>query len=285
MVRLTTLTSLIRGAYRVLVSTRESAVGLAMLLTLGILAICVPYMGLPYFNSMEFPRLTPPTPKNVFGTDHLGRDMLTRVLWGARVSLMIGLCAAGLASVIGIILGSISGYFRGRVGTVIDSLINVFQVIPAFFLALVFLVVFGSSMYLLVVVIAVTTWPMIARIMRAQVMSVKERLFVEAAKAVGCGDLRILFKHVVPHAIPPALAYSILEIGAAIIMEAGLSYLGLGDPNYPSWGRIIYEGQPYIISAPWISLVPGAFLVYTIVSINLIGNGLLKVIAPKLAQR
>jgi len=284
-VRLTTLTSLIRGAYGVLVSTRESAVGLAMLLTLGILALCVPYMGLPYFNSMEFPRLAPPSPKNVFGTDHLGRDMLTRVLWGARVSLMIGLCAAGLASVIGIILGSISGYFRGRVGTVIDSLINVFQVIPAFFLALVFLVVFGSSMYLLVVVIAVTTWPMIARIMRAQVMSVKERLFVEAAKAVGCGDLRVLFKHVVPHAIPPAIAYSILEIGAAIIMEAGLSYLGLGDPNYPSWGRIIYEGQPYIISAPWISLVPGAFLVYTIVSINLIGNGLLKVIAPKLAQR
>jgi len=256
-----------------------------MLFTIGVLAICVPYMGLPYFNSMEFPRLTPPSSRNIFGTDHLGRDMLTRVLWGARVSLMIGLCAAGLASVIGIVLGSISGYFRSRVGTAIDSLINVFQVIPAFFLALVFLVVFGSSIYLLVVVIAVTTWPMIARIMRAQVMSVKERLFVEAAKAIGCGDLRILFKHVVPHAIPPALAYTILEIGAAIIMEAGLSYLGLGDPNYPSWGRIIYEGQPYIISAPWISLVPGAFLVYTIVSVNLVGNGLLKVITPKLAQR
>ncbi|MEM2308546.1 MAG: ABC transporter permease [Sulfolobales archaeon] len=285
MVRLTTLTSLVRGACRALVSTRESTVGLAMLFTIGVLAICVPYMGLPYFNSMEFPRLTPPSSRNIFGTDHLGRDMLTRVLWGARVSLMIGLCAAGLASVIGIVLGSISGYFRSRVGTAIDSLINVFQVIPAFFLALVFLVVFGSSIYLLVVVIAVTTWPMIARIMRAQVMSVKERLFVEAAKAIGCGDLRILFKHVVPHAIPPALAYTILEIGAAIIMEAGLSYLGLGDPNYPSWGRIIYEGQPYIISAPWISLVPGAFLVYTIVSVNLVGNGLLKVITPKLAQR
>lgn len=279
------LATLARTARRVIASDKGIIAGLVMIFSVSILAVYVPYMGLPHFNSMNFPRLSPPSSRNILGTDHLGRDMLTRVLWGARVSLMIGVCAAGLASIIGILLGSISGYFRSKVGTVIDSLTNIFQVIPAFFLALVFLVVFGSSLYLLMLVIAVTTWPMIARLMRAQVMSVKERLFVEAAKAVGCRDLRILFKHVVPHAIPPALAYTILEIGAAIIMEAGLSYLGLGDPNYPSWGRIIYEGQPYIISAPWISLVPGAFLVYTIVGINLIGNGLLKIVSPKLVQR
>lgn len=274
------------GAIRhLLMLDKGIIVGTLMVLSIGILAACVPYMDLPHFNSMEFPRLSPPLSKNILGTDHLGRDILTRVLWGARISLMIGLCAAGLASAIGILLGSIAGYFRGRVGAIIDSLINVFQVIPAFFLALVFLAVFGSSIYLLMLVIAITTWPMIARIMRAQVMSVKERLFVEAAKAIGCGDTRILFKHVIPHALPPALAYTILEIGAAIMMEAGLSYLGLGDPNYPSWGRMIYEGQPYIVSAPWISLIPGAFLVYIIVGINLVGNGLLKVITPKLARR
>jgi len=131
--------------------------------------------------------------------------------------------------------------------------------------------------------ITVTTWPMIARIMRAQVMSVKERLFVEAARAIGAGNLRILFKHVIPHALPPALAYTILEIGAAIMMEAGLSYLGLGDPNYPSWGRMIYEGQVYVISAPWISLIPGAFVVYTLTGINLLGNGLMRVLVPRRA--
>jgi peptide/nickel transport system permease protein len=264
---------------------RSVVAGIVMLSFIGLLAVLVPYLNVPYFNSMDFPRFSPPSPKNPLGTDHLGRDMLARVLWGARVSLAIGICAAGLASIIGIVLGSVSGYFRGRVGAVIDGLINVFQVIPAFFLALVLLVIFGSSLYLLMLVIAVTTWPMIARIMRAQVLSVKERLFVEAAKAIGCGDIHILFKHVIPHAIPPALAYTILEIGSAIMMEAGLSYLGLGDPNYPSWGRMIYEGQPYIVSAPWISLIPGVFLVYTVIGVNLVGNGLLKIFNPKLAQR
>jgi peptide/nickel transport system permease protein len=270
---------------RVVFRDRDVVVGTTMLLTIGLLALLVPYLGLPYFNFMGFPRFSPPTPRNFFGTDNLGRDVLTRVLWGARVSLAIGICAAGLASIIGVVLGSISGYFRGRVGAVIDSVIEVFQVIPAFFLALVLLVIFGSSIYLLMLVIAVTSWPMIARIMRAQVLSVKERLFVEAARAIGCEDLYILFKHVIPHAIPPALAYTVLEIGAAIMMEAGLSYLGLGDPNYPSWGRMIYEGQPYIVSAPWISLIPGAFLVYTVVAINLLGNGLLKRVNPRLVQR
>lgn len=270
---------------RLIIRDKSVVVGMIMLLFIGLLAVLAPYMNIPYFNSMVFPRFSPPSPTNPLGTDHLGRDMLARVLWGARVSLAIGICAAGLASVIGIVLGAVSGYFRGRVGTVIDGAINVFQVIPAFFLALVLLVIFGSSMYLLMLVIAITTWPMIARIMRAQVLSVKERLFIESARAIGCGDLHILFKHVIPHAIPPALAYTILEIGAAIMMEAGLSYLGLGDPNYPSWGRMIYEGQPYIVSAPWISLIPGAFLVYTIVGVNLVGNGLLRIVNPKLAQR
>ncbi len=262
---------------------RDTITGLVMVSSIAILAAAVPYLNLPHFNSMEFPRLVPPSYRNPFGTDHLGRDIFTRVLWGARISLMIGFCAAGLASLIGIALGSISGYFRGRVGMVIDAIIDIFQVIPAFFLALVLLVIFGSSIYLLIIAITVTTWPMVARIMRAQVMSVKERLFVEAARAIGAGNLRILFKHVIPHALPPALAYTILEIGAAIMMEAGLSYLGLGDPNYPSWGRMIYEGQVYVISAPWISLTPGAFVVYTLTGINLLGNGLMRVLVPRRA--
>lgn len=270
---------------RVFLRSRDTIAGLIMVGSIATLAVAVPYLNLPHFNSMEFPRLTPPSYRNPFGTDHLGRDIFTRVLWGARVSLMIGFCAAGLASLIGIVLGSISGYFRGRVGMVIDAVIDVFQVIPAFFLALVLLVIFGSSIYLLIIAITATTWPMVARIMRAQVMSVKERPFVEAARAIGAGNLRILFKHVIPHALPPALAYTILEIGAAIMMEAGLSYLGLGDPNYPSWGRMIYEGQVYVVSAPWISLVPGAFVVYTLIGINLLGNGLLRILVPKRAIR
>ena len=258
--------------------------GFVMIVSMILVAFLVPYLPIPYFNAMEFPRMHPPSLQYPFGTDNLGRDMLARTLWGARTSLMVGFAAAGLSSLIGIVLGSLAGYFGGRVDAVINGITNVFLVIPAFFLALVLLAIFGSSIYLIMLAIGVTTWPITARIMRAQVMSTKERLFIEAARAVGAGNLYILIKHVIPHALPPALAYMVLQVGSAIIIEAGLSYLGLGDPNFPSWGRMIYEGQPYITSAPWISLVPGAFLVYTVLGINFLGNALLKLLAPKLRE-
>ncbi|PUA31376.1 MAG: peptide transporter [Zestosphaera tikiterensis] len=263
---------------------RYGLVGFAMLLSIIIIALLVPYLPIPYFNAMEYPLLSPPNTMNIFGTDNLGRDVFSRTLWGARTSLAVGFISAGLSSIIGILLGSLAGYFRGKVDDIISAITNIFLTIPAFFLSLVLLAIFGSSIYLIMLVIGLTTWPTTARVMRAQVLSVKERTFVEAAKAIGASDFRILFTHVIPHALPPAIAYTILQVGSAIMIEAGLSYLGLGDPNYPSWGRMIYEGQTYIMSAPWISLIPGMFLVYTVLSVNFLGNSLLKILSPKLKQ-
>jgi len=269
---------------RELAFDRYGVTGLLMLATISILAALAPCLPIPYFNSMDFPRMLPPSPQHPFGTDHLGRDMLSRVLWGARTSLMVGIAAAGISSLIGIILGSLAGYFGGRIDEVVSGVTNIFLVIPTFFLALILLALFGSSIYLVMIAIGVTTWPTTARVMRAQVLSAKERLFVEAARAVGATDLYILFRLVVPSALPPALAYTILQVGSAIMIEAGLSYLGLGDPNFPSWGRMIYEGQIYITTAPWIALIPGAFLVYTVLGINFLGYSLLKLLTPKLRE-
>jgi len=153
---------------------------------------------------------------------------------------------------------------------------------PTFFLVLFIIAVFGSNILYEMIVIGLTTWPATARIMRAQVLSVKEAPFVEASRAAGAGSWRILFRHVVPNAIYPAIANTILLIGNAIMIEAALSYLGLGDPNMPSWGRIIYEGQPYVVSAWWISFFPGLFLVITVLSINFIGDALMRIYTPRL---
>lgn len=255
--------------------------GLTIFLFIVMIALLAPYLPIPDPNDMSAKAFLPPSSKHPLGTDHLGRDLLSRVIWGARTSLAVGIIAAGISALVGIMLGALAGFFGGVVDDVISRIIEIFLMMPTFFLVLFIVAVFGSNITYVMVVIGLTTWPTTARITRAQVLSVREMAFVEAAKAVGASSRRILFKHVLPNSIHPAIANMVLQIGQAIMIEAALSYLGLGDPNFPSWGRIIYEGQPYILTAWWISLFPGIALVLTVLSVNLMGDTFLRVVTPK----
>ncbi|MGB9729897.1 MAG: ABC transporter permease [Thermoprotei archaeon] len=267
-----------------IINDKYGFIGLLILAIITGLGVIAPYLPIPDYNSIEFPRLMPPSEQHIFGTDYLGRDILSRTIWGARISLSVGIVAAGIASMIGIILGTIAGYYSGFLDNIISRFTDIFLVIPGFFLALTIVAIYGSNLYLIMIIIGLTTWPATARIMRAQVMQVKEFLYVEAVKALGASNTRILIKHIIPGAIQPAIANTILQIGNAIIIEAGLSYLGLGDPNFPSWGRIIYEGQPYIASAWWSTLFPGIFLVLTVLGLSFIGDSLNRILTPKIKQ-
>lgn len=269
------------GALATIARDRFGLAGLVIISVMVFIGAVVSYLPLPDFNYTEFHRLVPPSPGHPLGTDFLGRDMLSRVLWGTRVSILVGFVAAGISSLIGILLGTLAGYYGGLIDYVVSRVIEVFFVIPTFFIALTLAAIYGSNIYLLMLIIGATTWPSTARIMRAQVLVARELLYVEAARAMGAGDARILFRHIVPVSIQPAVANTILQVGSAIMIEAGLSYLGLGDPNYPSWGRLIYEGQPYIDTAWWISLFPGLFLVATVLGLNFLGDALYRLLSPR----
>ncbi|HWQ17698.1 MAG TPA: ABC transporter permease [Sulfolobales archaeon] len=269
--------SLLTLAYR----DKSGLLGLIIVSLIALIGIIVPYLPLPYYDDTKFQRFSPPSLEHPFGTDHLGRDVFSRALWGARTSLIVGLVAAGIASLIGIILGAISGYWGGLVDEIIGRVIDIFLLIPGFFLALLLVAIYGSNIMLLVIVIGITTWPVTARVMRAQVLSVKSLPYVEVARALGSSNSRILLIHIIPSAIQPVIALTVLQIGSAIVIEAGLSYLGLGDPNFPSWGRIIYEGQLYILSAWWITIFPALLLLITILGFNLLGDFLYRVLTPK----
>ena len=267
---------------RLIVKDNYGAIGLAILTFIVIIALMAPYLPLPDPNDISAPAFLPPSFDHPLGTDNLGRDLLSRVIWGARTSLSVGIVAAGISATIGILLGALAGFFGGKVDDVISRIIEIFLMMPTFFLVLLIVAVFGSSITYIMIVIGLTTWPTTARITRAQVLSVKELAFVEAARASGASSWRILFRHVLPNAIHPAIANMVLQMGQAIMIEAALSYLGLGDPNYPSWGRIIYEGQPYILTAWWIPLFPGIALVLTVLAINFVGDASLRTLSPKL---
>jgi len=266
---------------RMIYNDKSGLMGLCIVLSFVLIALTVSFLPIPHFDSMFPQRFSPPSLEHPFGTDHLGRDVFSRALWGARTSLLVGIGAAGIAALIGILLGSISGFYGGLIDEFISRVIDIFLLIPGFFLVLVLVAIYGSNIVFIILVIALTSWPVTARVMRAQVLTVKKSLYVEASRALGASNARILFFHVIPAAIQPVIALSVLQVGQAIVIEAGLSYLGLGDPNFPSWGRLIYEGQLYILTAWWITLFPALFLLISILGFNLLGDFLYRVLTPK----
>ncbi|MEM1610279.1 MAG: ABC transporter permease [Sulfolobales archaeon] len=271
-------------ALREIIGDSRGLAGLLMVLSITCMGFSAPYLPIPSYDSIDFPRFLPPSPEHLLGTDHLGRDLLSRVVWGARVSLMVGFVAAGIAAIIGILFGTIAGYYSGVVDTIISRITDIFFVIPTFFIAVTLAAIYGSNIALIMLIIGLTTWPITARIMRAQVLVVKELPYVEAVKAIGASSLRIIARHIIPASIQPAIANTILQVANAIVIEAGLSYLGLGDPNLPSWGRIIYEGQPYISTAWWISIFPGIFLLITVAGLNLLGDAIYRKLTPRIGK-
>jgi peptide/nickel transport system permease protein len=203
------------------------------------------------------------------------------VLFGARLSLSVGLVAAGIAAVVGVIIGSISGFFGGWTDILLSRITDMFLIIPTFFLIIIVVATLGNGILYVMVVIGLTSWPGNARLMRAQVLTLRERIFVQGLTALGESRFKILTRHIIPNGIQPVIANSTLLIAGGVLTEAALSFLGLGDANKASWGRMIYDGRTSILTAWWPSVFPGIAMIVTVMAFYLIGDGLSYVLTPK----
>jgi peptide/nickel transport system permease protein len=232
-------------------------------------------------------RLQPPTllGPHLLGTDNLGRDVLSRVIFGARVSLTVGVAAAALAGSLGVLLGLLAGYLGGWWDTLVSRLADIQQAIPFLILAIAVAVIVGPSLTNVVLVLAVTTWVSYFRVVRGEVLSVRESLLVDAARVLGASTPRIVLRHVLPNVSGSVIVIGSLMVANMIIFEASLSFLGLGvPPPTPTWGRMVFDGVQYVDSAWWLSLFPGLAIVLTVLAINLIGDWLRDVLDPRLSN-
>ena len=248
-------------------------------------AILAPVLPIADPFSIDYQSYQAPGERHIMGTDNMGRDMFSRVLWGTRISLLVGLLSAGLSAVVGIVVGAVAGYYGGWVDDLLSRITDIFLVIPIFFLLILVVSLFGSSIYFVIFAIGAVTWPRNARIMRAQSLSLKNRPFVTAAIIGGSTRIQTLFSHVVPNGVGPVLANSMLLVGSAILMEAGLSFLGLGDPEVISWGQMIRTGQQSFASSWWMTFFPGLALLILVSAVNYFGDGLSIVLNPKMRRR
>lgn len=224
--------------------------------------------------STEHPRLQPPSVAYPFGTDALGRDYLARVVNGARVSLIVGFAVALLCMTIGVLVGSLAGYFGGFMDTAMVKLAEFFQVLPGIVLALVSAALLGANVLVLILILAITMWPGVARIVRAESMRIAQLGYVESAKAAGFRGMRIIWSDVVPNAMPPVLVATSMTVGRAILIESGLSYLGIGDANSPSWGALLNSAQAYLREGWWLAVVPGVCIFLVVLAVNMLGDAL-----------
>ncbi|MCA1617056.1 MAG: ABC transporter permease, partial [Acidobacteria bacterium] len=215
--------------------------------------------------------LRPPSAEYPFGTDDLGRDIFGGVVHGARVSIAIGVTVAILSGLIGVLIGLIAGYEGGLVDDLLMRLTELFLIPPRFFLALVIAALFGSTFFTLIVVLSVTYWPTTARLVRAEVMSLKERSFVEAAHAMGASPARILFRTILPNALPIIITNVVLMVGGVILVEAALEFIGVGDSNYISWGYMLHNGEHFIRDAWWIMFFPALAVSLLVLALNTVG--------------
>lgn len=273
----------IKALWGVYASQKEAVAGAVLLLVIIAVAILAPYVS-PYDPShLGDSLMEPPGRRHFLGTDGLGRDVFSMVLHGTRVSLTIGVVSALLSGIIGTLVGGVAGFYGGWADAVVSGITDIFLMLPTFFFVLIIVAMFGSSMLHVMIVIALTSWPGNARLMRAQSLSLRERTFVAGSRAIGESGWSILFRHVIPNGIFPVIANTTMQVAGAILTEAGLSFLGLGDPNVVSWGRMVYDGRTYLASAWWISTFPGLAIVVTVMAFYLIGDGLNRVLNPKLA--
>jgi len=229
--------------------------------------------------------LEPPNKDHLFGTDDLGRDVLSRMIWGSRISLAVGFVAVGIATLIGMFLGALSGYYGGWIDRTLMRFIDIMLSIPTFFLILAVIAFIGSSIWNVMAVIGLTMWMSVARLVRAEFLSLKEREFILAARALGASDLRIIFRHIMINSMAPVLVSAILGIAGAVIVESALSFLGIGvQPPTPSWGNILTLGKDNIEIAWWLSVFPGLAILVTVLGYNLLGEGIRDSIDPRLWQ-
>lgn len=280
----TTHRSELANAWRRFSANRIALIGLSLIALIVLMAIfagtIAPYD--PITDMDTSLRGCPPSSEHLLGCDHLGRDLLSRVIFGSRVALIVGIAATAISVLIGVFVGALAGYFGRWTDTLLSRIIDTLMSFPIIALLIVLAAVLGPSLPTTVIVIGITVWARYARVVRADVLSLREQDFVTAARASGVSDTRIIWRHLLPNVMAPVIVLASLGIGSIIILEAALSFLGLGvRPPTPSWGGILADGRAFILRYPHISIFPGVLIVITVLAFNFVGDGLRDALDPK----
>lgn len=264
---------------------KPAVAGLAFLVVLAIVIIIGPFLSPYTFDGQDFMLIGSPGPMNAqhwLGTDELGRDMLTRLVHGGRVSLAVGLAGAIIATFAGTLVGALSGFYRGWTDAILMRLTDVMLSIPTLPLVLLLSGLFRPSPPLLVAIVGMLIWMGTARLVRSQFLTLREREFVEAARALGAGGMRLMFRHILPNAIGPITVSATLAVGSAIMLESALSFLGFGiQPPVPTWGNLLNSASSWLSVAPWLAIPPGVLILCTVLAVNFLGDGLRDAMEPK----
>lgn len=279
--------SLWKDAFARIIKSKTSFIGLIIIVLLLVVAALAPVLA-PYHpidDASLIDRYQPPSSKHWLGTDELGRDILSRIIYGAQISIKIGVIAVGISAVFGVLLGGISGYLGRWVDMIIMRFIDILMAFPSILLAIALVAVLGRSLENAMIAVGLVGVPQFARIVRSTVLSVKEKEFVESARASGVKGPRILFKHVLPNCMAPIIVQATLSVGTAILDAAGLSFLGLGaQAPTPEWGAMLNDGVAALQTAPWVIMFPGLAILLVVLGFNLFGDGLRDALDPRLKQ-
>ncbi len=277
---------------RKLLENKGAVFGLIMVLAVIFSAILAPLISPhdPILQDVE-KRLLPPLgqegadPNYLLGTDHLGRDIVSRLIYGARISLVVSTSAVAFSAILGTIIGLLSGFYGGKLDSIFMRLADVQLAFPFILLAIAIIAVLGPSLQNIIIVLSITGWVIYARVVRAEVLSLREKEYITAVKALGGSNGRIIFKHLFPNVIPPCIVIITLEMARMIIMEAALSFLGLGiQPPTPTWGGMLADGRVYLVTSWWLATFPGVAIMLVVLGINLLGNWLRDILDPRLTQ-
>lgn len=273
-----------RSVWREFRRNRAALFGVAVLATMALVAIFAPFIA-PYDPILDFdqPLLPIGAKGHPLGTDDYGRDIASRLIYGARVSLQVGIIVVGIAGSIGTVLGLLAGYLGGWTDTVIMRTVDIAYSFPFFILAIAIMAILGPSLHNAMIALAATNWVPYARLVRGEVLVVKQKEYVHAAEAIGASNLRIIFLHILPNCLAPIIVQATLGVGGAILSATSLSFLGLGaQPPTPEWGAMLSEGKNFLRLAPHLTIVPGLAIALTVLSLNLIGDGLRDALDPRL---
>ena len=268
---------------------RRNHAAVAALVVLGLIvigAIIGPFLyPIDPFEMVWAPFSPPGAEGFLLGTDYLGRDLMAMIINGARVSLIIGLAAAVVSIFIGVTIGALAGFYRGILEEILMRITEFFQVLPTLLFSMVIVALFGASLPMITLAIGIVSWTAVARITRAEFLRIRELEYVMASRASGVQNMKLMFRVILPNALPPIIVQSALMVGSAILFEAGLSFLGLTDPNVVSWGQIIGSNRQYILDASYTVTIPGLAIFVTVLAISLVGDGLNDALNPKLRSR
>ncbi|MEO5736153.1 MAG: ABC transporter permease [Variovorax sp.] len=274
------------GFRRRLMRRWSTRLALAMVMLLVLLAAFAPWAaGYDPLGGGDDALLPPLSPAHWLGTDDLGRDIWARVVFGTRISLTVGVASAFIAVLVGVVIGALAGYFGGWLDTLLMRVAEFFQTLPRFVVALIVIALFGTSLAKMILVIAALSWPQLARVVRASVATLRQSQFVDAARVAGMGHGAIILREILPNAAAPIIVLGSLDIAMAILIEASLSFFGLGDPNHVSWGAMLNDAQQYLRSAWWMSAFPGLAIALTVLAFNMLGDALNDALNPRGAAR